>query len=108
MRSLGDFLLKRTRGQDIACRFGGEEFILILTDANVDAAHKRADILRDELSQLTVSHAGNLLGKITISIGISAFPDHAATVVELLHVADQALYRAKREGRDRVVVGPDR
>jgi diguanylate cyclase (GGDEF)-like protein len=108
LRALGDFLIKRTRGQDIACRFGGEEFVLILTDADVDAAHKRADILRDELSQLTVLHAGNVLGKISISIGISAFPDHAATVVELLHVADQALYRAKKEGRDTVVVGPER
>lgn len=108
MRSLGDFLIKRTRGQDIACRFGGEEFVLIMTDANLDAAQKRADILRDELSQLTVMHAGNLLGKITISIGISGFPDHATTVVELLHIADQALYRAKKEGRDRVIVGPER
>lgn len=107
MRAFGDFLTKRTRGQDIACRSGGEEFVLILTDASIETAHKRADILRDELSLLTVMHAGNLLGKISISIGISAFPDHAATVVELLHVADQALYHAKKEGRDRVVVGPE-
>jgi diguanylate cyclase (GGDEF)-like protein len=107
LRELGDFLSKRTRGQDIACRFGGEEFVLILTGADVEAARKRADLLREEVSQLTVLHAGHILGKISFSIGISAFPDHAASVVELLDAADKALYRAKTEGRNRVVVKPD-
>jgi diguanylate cyclase (GGDEF)-like protein len=62
----------------LACRFGREEFVLILTDENLDAAQKRANTLRDELSELTVMHAGNPLGKITISIGISSFPDPLA------------------------------
>jgi diguanylate cyclase (GGDEF)-like protein/PAS domain S-box-containing protein len=104
LRALGDFLSQRTRGQDVACRYGGEEFVLILAGAPIDAACKRAELLRQELKQLTVQHAGQVLGRISVSIGISAFPGHGATTEELVRTADQALYRAKAEGRDRVVV----
>lgn len=104
MRQLGDFLKQRTRGQDIACRYGGEEFVLILAYSSIDGAHKRAEILREEIKQLTVQHADQVLGRISFSIGVSVFPDHGATVEELLRTADQALYRAKKEGRDRVVM----
>jgi diguanylate cyclase (GGDEF)-like protein len=61
-------------------------------------------LLREELKQLTVHHAGQLLGKITVSIGVSAFPGHGTTPEELARAADQALYCAKTEGRDRAVV----
>ncbi|MHB2009205.1 MAG: sensor domain-containing diguanylate cyclase [Acidobacteriaceae bacterium] len=104
LRGFGDFLSQRTRGQDVACRYGGEEFVLILADATIDGACKRAELLREELKQLTVHHAGQVLEKITLSIGVSAFPGHGATGEELLRTADQALYRAKTEGRDRIVV----
>ncbi len=104
LRALGDFLSQRTRGQDVACRYGGEEFVLILAGAPIDAASKRAELLREDLKQLTVQHAGQVLGRISVSIGISAFPGNGATTEELVRAADQALYRAKREGRDRVVV----
>ncbi|MGO9127612.1 MAG: PAS domain S-box protein [Terriglobales bacterium] len=104
LRGFGDFLIQRTRGQDVACRYGGEEFVLILAGATADGGCKRAELLRQELKQLTVEHAGKVLGRISVSIGVSAFPGHGATGEELLHAADQALYRAKTEGRDRVVV----
>jgi len=104
MRGLGDFLNQRTRGQDVACRYGGEEFVLILADATIDGACKRAELLQEELKQLTVQHAGQVLGTISFSIGISAYPGHGTTVGELLRTADQALYRAKTEGRNRIVV----
>jgi diguanylate cyclase (GGDEF)-like protein len=104
LRALGDFLSQRTRGQDVACRYGGEEFVLILAGATADDGCKRAEFLRAELKQLTVQHARQVLGRITLSIGISAFPGHGATAEELLRAADQALYRAKAEGRDRVAV----
>ena len=104
LRGFGDFLSQGTRGQDVACRYGGEEFLIVLSGASVDAACKRAELLREDLKQLTVRHAGQVLGKVTVSIGVSSYPDHGATVEELVHAADQALYRAKREGRDRVVV----
>lgn len=104
LRGLGDFLSQRIRGQDVACRYGGEEFALILAGASGDVASKRAERLREELKELTVRHAGQTLGRVTLSIGIAVFPDHGSTVDELLRLADQALYRAKTEGRDRVIV----
>ncbi len=104
LREFGDFLSQGTRGQDVACRFGGDEFVLILAGATAADGSKRAELLREDLKQLTVQHAGQVLGRISLSIGVSAFPGHGATGEELLRTADQALYRAKREGRDRVVV----
>jgi diguanylate cyclase (GGDEF)-like protein len=104
LRELGAFLNQRTRGQDVACRFGGEEFALILTGASIEAACKRADLLCEEVRQISVLYTGRVLGKITLSIGVSAFPEHGESTEELLRNADQALYRAKNEGRDRVIV----
>ena len=104
LRALGDFMIQRTRGQDIACRYGGEEFTLILTGAPKAAAIKRAELLREELKRLVVEHASQVLGKVTFSIGISVYPDDGANAEELVRAADQALYLAKREGRDRIVV----
>jgi diguanylate cyclase (GGDEF)-like protein len=104
LREVGHFITQRTRGQDVACRYGGEEFVLILAGATLDAATKRAEALREEIKHLTVQHAGQILGKVSFSIGLSAFPQHGKTGAELIGLADQALYRAKSEGRDRVVV----
>jgi diguanylate cyclase (GGDEF)-like protein len=107
LRELGNFLSQRTRGQDVACRFGGEEFALILTGAPLEAARKRAEILCEEVRQLSALHAGQVLGKISLSVGVSAYPGHGDNAEELVRSADQALYRAKNEGRDRVTVAPD-
>jgi diguanylate cyclase (GGDEF)-like protein/PAS domain S-box-containing protein len=102
LRALGDFLKKRTRGQDIACRYGGEEFALVLSDASLNAALQPAEILREEIKQLNVQHAGQVLGTVSLSMGVALFPDDGLTITEILRAADQALYRAKHEGRDRV------
>jgi diguanylate cyclase (GGDEF)-like protein/PAS domain S-box-containing protein len=104
LRAFGDFLTKNTRGQDIACRYGGEEFAVVLSDATLAGALQRADILREEVKQLKVHYGGQLLGMVSISMGLALFPDHGATIAEVLRAADQALYSAKREGRDRVHV----
>ena len=104
LRALGDFISKRTRGQDIACRLGGEEFAIILSACSSEAARKRAELLREEVTQLVVQHKGEVLGKIHLSAGVSTFPEHASTAEQLLHDADNSLYRAKTEGRNRVVV----
>ena len=103
LREFGDFLRQRTRGQDVACRYGGEEFVVILTGASLDAGRKRAEFLREELKHLTVRHVGQVLGAVTASVGISAYPVHGATSEDLLRAADTALYLAKSEGRDRAV-----
>jgi diguanylate cyclase (GGDEF)-like protein len=103
LREFGAFLSQRTRGQDVACRFGGEEFAIILTGASIEAAMSRAELLCKETRQLSVIHGGQTLGKVTLSVGLSSFPADGTNSDELLKKADAALYRAKNQGRDRVL-----
>ncbi len=104
LRTLGEFLAQRTRGQDVSCRYGGEEFAIILTSTTVEKAIQRAQILREDLKGMMVEHNGHLVGSITMSIGIAVAPEHGTTASELLRAADASLYRAKAEGRDRIIV----
>ena len=104
LREVGGFLKANIRGSDVACRFGGEEFFLILPESNLEDIHGKAEELRQKVSMLTVEHLGRSLGTITASFGVAVFPIHALTTTTLLRTADQALYQAKRAGRDRVVV----
>lgn len=104
LRALGDILKRYTRGQDIACRFGGEEFALVLTEATLNGALQRAEILRQQVKEMNVEYGGQLLSAISVSIGVAIYPEHGPSVIEVMRAADQALYRAKREGRDRVCV----
>jgi diguanylate cyclase (GGDEF)-like protein len=104
LRGLAGLLQTRIRAEDIACRYGGEEFTVILPDASLDVTRQRAEQLRDRAQHLTVDYRGQLLGPLAISLGIAVFPQHGATGEELLRAADAALYRAKHEGRNRVVV----
>jgi diguanylate cyclase (GGDEF)-like protein/PAS domain S-box-containing protein len=104
LRGLGDLLKRYTRSQDIACRYGGEEFSLVLTDTTLDGAFKRAEILRQQVKQMSVEYDGQLLGAVSVSMGVALFPDHGSTMGEVLRASDQALYAAKREGRDRVSI----
>lgn len=92
------------RTEDIACRFGGEEFVLILPEAGVEIARDRAEGIRVAVSEMQVTHMRQSLGPVTCSIGVAAFPLHAEVGATLVQIADAALYRAKAEGRDRVVV----
>jgi diguanylate cyclase (GGDEF)-like protein len=104
LRSLGDFLKKHVRGSDIACRYGGEEFILILSPVMADGARQRAEKIRAGAAMLQVTHAGRDLGPITISLGVAIFPMHADAASAIVKAADRALYQAKRDGRNRLVM----
>lgn len=104
LRAIGDLLKRGTRGQDIACRYGGEEFALALSDATLSGALKRCEDLREAVKKLSVEYAGHVLGTVTVSIGVALFPEHGTGTNQLLGAADQALYRAKQEGRDRICV----
>lgn len=104
LKALGALLLSRVRGEDIACRYGGEEFALVMPEAPLDVTRARAEQLRESIQQLVISYEGRALGPITVSVGVAAFPEHGRTREVVLRAADQALYRAKAEGRDRVVV----
>ena len=103
LRELGEFLQKRIRIEDIACRYGGEEFTLILPDASLEAAQQRAEELRQAVRQLQLQ-AGQAHEVVTLSLGVAIYPQHGRTIETVLQAADSALYRAKQEGRDRVVV----
>ncbi|HAA02020.1 MAG TPA: hypothetical protein DCE18_01465 [Syntrophobacteraceae bacterium] len=90
------------RGEDVVCRFGGEEFILVLPEASLENALKRAEQLRERISELEIEHEGKALGKITASFGVATFPDHGQAIEEVIKAADTAMYRAKSRGRNRV------
>ncbi len=104
LRDIGACLRTQIREEDIACRFGGEEFTLIMPTASLAVTEQRAEQVREKAKRLTVQFHGQQLGQITVSLGVAAFPGHGVSSATLLHTADTALYRAKREGRDRVVV----
>jgi diguanylate cyclase (GGDEF)-like protein len=104
LRTLGEFLKKQVRGSDIACRYGGEEFMLILSPSTSDGALLRAQRIREDVRLLGVSHAERDLGGITLSLGLAIFPDHSSDATALVKAADLALFQAKRGGRNRVVV----
>jgi diguanylate cyclase (GGDEF)-like protein len=104
LRQVGAYLLQHTRAGDIACRYGGEEFVLILPGTLLEASYARAEELRTGLGHLSVEHLGLALPQVTMSFGVASFPYHAASAEELLSLADSALYQAKDLGRNRVVV----
>ncbi len=104
LRELGQFLQKSIRSSDIACRYGGEEFILILPEANLENSTQRAIQIQQGIRQLEIRHQGQVLNRITTSVGVACFPSHGATAEEVIRAADAALYLAKKQGRDRVEV----
>ncbi|MGE5444228.1 MAG: diguanylate cyclase [Ignavibacteriales bacterium] len=105
LHELGSFLQTHTRKEDIVCRYGGEEFLLILPDTSLDDTRDRAEQLREEFKHLRVQYNGQSIKAATVSLGVAVFPEHGSTADVILGVADAALYRAKREGRDREMVG---
>jgi diguanylate cyclase (GGDEF)-like protein/PAS domain S-box-containing protein len=101
LQSFTQVLTNHFRGSDILCRYGGEEFALVLPDSSLNDAEMRADDLRTKVKNLAMSHREMAMGPITCSIGIAEFPVDGSTAEELLRVADKCLYEAKKQGRDR-------
>jgi len=104
LKEIAALLKSQIRGSDIASRFGGEEFALVLPDATLEAVQRRAEGIRVAIHRLALEYRGQPLGKITASFGVALAPDHAGDPESLLRASDQALYNAKAAGRDRVVV----
>jgi len=104
LKELGALLQTNIRGEDIACRYGGEEFTLILPEGNLEITRQRAEFLCNAIRNLDVQHRGRPLGRITASMGVAVFPDHGRTGKGLLEVADAALYNSKDQGRDQVTI----
>lgn len=104
LREVGTLLAKNSRAGDIACRFGGEEFVVIFPEAPLSVVIDLSNQLRKVILALQLQHFGRSLGQISASFGVAAFPEHGNTMDELLRAADKALYQAKANGRDRVEI----
>ncbi|MCK7593547.1 diguanylate cyclase [Pseudomarimonas salicorniae] len=104
LRAFGELLGKAGRGEDIPCRYGGEEFLLILPDADATTALGRAERIRGAVAALRVEHLGRPVGALSVSIGVACAPQHGEDEASLLRAADAALYAAKHGGRNRVVL----
>jgi len=97
-------LLKNSiRGSDMVCRFGGEEFVLVLTDATRASALRRCEEIQAAIRRLQPMYRGRSLGHPTASFGVALFPDHALDADSLINASDAALYEAKHAGRDCIV-----
>jgi diguanylate cyclase (GGDEF)-like protein/PAS domain S-box-containing protein len=106
LREAAALLVNNVRVEDLVCRFGGEEFVVILPTAELEAARTRAERLRSGMRENTMMYQSKSLGQVTFSVGVAAFPQHGSSPKELMAAADSALYEAKRAGRDRVIVAP--
>lgn len=102
LKFVGTVLRNNFRANDIACRFGGEEFIVILTDSDLSAAYPRLETIRKEIKNGKVFFNKKQLPTLTISIGIAEAPRHGTSAKDIIDAADKALYIAKQTGRDRV------
>jgi diguanylate cyclase (GGDEF)-like protein len=103
LRMVGETLLSSVRGEDLACRYGGEEFVLMLPECSLQQAVVRGDVIRKRLKELPVDRPDEFREAVTVSIGVAAFEETTDKMDRILKCADEALYQAKREGRDRVV-----
>ncbi|PPU78134.1 diguanylate cyclase [Xanthomonas sp. NCPPB 1638] len=102
LAAVGELLLTRLRAEDVACRYGGEEFTVILPEADGEEAMRLAEQIRGHIAALAVSDGQRTLPRVTASIGVASFPADGELGATLIQKADAALYAAKHRGRNRV------
>ena len=100
---VASLIKNNTRGSDIACRYGGEEFLLVLPDAAMASAAKCAEEIRKKFAKIIVYHEGKEL-KLTASFGVATYPEHGKKAEEIILKADKAMYKSKQDGRNQVTV----
>jgi diguanylate cyclase (GGDEF)-like protein len=103
LRKVASVLLAGLRSEDIVCRFGGEEFFILIPTGGYEDYIRRAKELRKNIKALDIIWNGSHIGPLSASFGVAAFPDHGLTFDDVLKKADAALYLAKERGRDQVV-----
>ncbi len=103
LRTLSAFLHSQIRQEDLAFRYGGEEFLLVLPCSSLDGIAARIERIREQLTHVTFEQRRHVIPPVTLSMGVSTFPDHGDSAEVVIGLADAALYRAKEGGRDRVV-----
>ena len=106
LRQLAALMTARSRTEDVPCRFGGEEFLLLMPGSSLDIAMERAELLRVAFEAIEVPSEHGLL-RCTVSIGVASFPQHGDSQDALVRCADLALYAAKRGGRNGVLAYQD-
>ena len=104
LKSVADVIRQNVRGSDIACRYGGEEFVVILSETTRTVAVQRAETIRHDIEQMQLTLGDRPLDRVTASFGIALYPTHADNAEALVRAADNALYQAKDGGRNRVQV----
>jgi diguanylate cyclase (GGDEF)-like protein len=107
LREVAECFRQSVRSEDVVCRYGGEEFVIILPETNEETAIERAEVVRQAVGKLRVKFKGESLRQISLSIGIAMYPSPAQDSVDLIRLADRALYDAKHAGRDRVHVAAE-
>jgi len=104
--AIGKLIRANCREDDVACRYGGEEFLVVMPGAPIQVAQKRANLLCDKIQKLNVNYNDHIM-QTTVSLGVAAFPVDGSSGEEILICADRALYQAKQDGRNRVSVFKD-
>lgn len=102
LKFIGTYLNNTHRGNDIACRFGGEEFVLVFPNTDINKILPRLEQIRTDIKNRKIEYNQTILPPITISIGVAEAPKHGTTADDIIRAADKALYAAKEAGRDRV------
>jgi diguanylate cyclase (GGDEF)-like protein len=103
LKSFGKLLLENIRYEDIACRIGGEEFMIILPETTLETTRQRAEAIRKQFNNMEFHYNNNIIEQLSVSAGVANYPMHGKTADEVLLLADRALYQAKKEGRNLVI-----
>ena len=101
LETLGKVVAQQTRKDDLAVRLGGDEFLILMTETNLDQGVRRAEEIRSLIENLEIAHEGVLI-RITVSIGAAEYPSSSASIRDVMRKADQAMYRAKFKGRNQI------
>lgn len=107
LQEIAQLMTRNCRLEDIPCRYGGEEFLIVLPGLDVDTARDRAELLRTQAKDIRLERGREPVAPISLSLGVATYPQHGAGAAELIREADAALYRAKAQGRDQVAVAKE-
>jgi diguanylate cyclase (GGDEF)-like protein len=106
LKTLAETVTRQSRHGDFVCRYGGEEFVLVMPNIGLETALQRAEELHETINAMNITY-GVFSLSTTISMGVAMYPEHGRTKEQLLRAADRAMYIAKNTGRNRVVVYPE-